>query len=276
MAAWQEGDVISNGVKLHYTRTGGGGIPIVLVHGITANRLSWSRLARKLQNSYDLIMYDARGHGLSEKPESGYAPVDHMLDLAGFIVALDLQKPVVIGHSMGGVTCAMVTAEYPELVRAAILEDPVWRWPLPYDEGVAAKRTVYDNWYARLAYRKTLSHAEGYARGQRERPLWSPEDLDAEVESKEQVSMNVLEYILLHDDTWVQQVVKFQSPVQLIYGYQALGGIVGPDIAAEARWINPLVQPVQIAGAGHNIRSEKFDEYYAVVREFLASIQRKS
>jgi pimeloyl-ACP methyl ester carboxylesterase len=222
-----------------------------------------------------MIMYDARGHGLSEKPESGYAPVDHMLDLVGLIAAFGLQKPILAGHSMGAVTAAMVTAEYPELVRATILEDPVWRWPQSYEEGTAAKRALYDNWYERLAYRKSLTPAEGYARGQRERPLWSPEDLDAEVESKDQVTMKALDYILLHDDTWAQQVTKFETPVLLIYGDPELGSIVGPDVAAEARWINPLVQPIQIPGAGHNIRSEQLDEYTANVREFLATIMRE-
>ena len=138
-----------------------------------------------------------------------------------------------------------------------------------------AKRAAYENWRMRLEMRKMLSTAESYARGRRERPLWSPEDHDADVPAKEQVAMQVLEYILHHEHTWAQQVVKFQHPVLLIYGNPALGSIVGPDVAAEARRLNPLVEPVQIPEAGHNIRRERFDDYVAVVREFLAKLERR-
>jgi pimeloyl-ACP methyl ester carboxylesterase len=119
-----------------------------------------------------------------------------------------------------------------------------------------------------------LTTAESFVRGRRERPLWSAEDHDADVPAKEQVSMQVLEFILHHEQTWAQQVTKYQCPVLLIYGNPALGSVIGPDIAAEARRINPLVEPVQIPTAGHSIRRERFDEYVAVVREFLARIQR--
>jgi pimeloyl-ACP methyl ester carboxylesterase len=104
--------------------------------------------------------------------------------------------------------------------------------------------------------------------------LWSAEDHDADVPAKEQVAMQVLEFILHHEQTWAQQVAKFEAPVLLIYGNPALGGIVGPDVAAEARRINPLVEPVQIPSAGHSIRRERFDDYVAVLYEFLARIQR--
>jgi pimeloyl-ACP methyl ester carboxylesterase len=101
------------------------------------------------------------------------------------------------------------------------------------------------------------------------------EDHDADVPAKEQVAMQVLEFILLHEPNWAQQVSKFSCPALLIYGSPALGSVVGPDVAAEARRINPLVEPVQIAAAGHSIRRERFEEYVAVAREFLAQVQRR-
>jgi pimeloyl-ACP methyl ester carboxylesterase len=101
------------------------------------------------------------------------------------------------------------------------------------------------------------------------------EDHDADVPAKEQVAMQVLEFIMLHEPNWAQSVSKFAAPVLLIYGSPALGSIVGPDVAAEARRINPLVEPVQIPAAGHSIRREGFEEYVATVREFLARLQRR-
>lgn len=72
MTEWVEGAVIANGVRLHYHRTGGDKPALVIVHGITDMGTTWSRVARALEGDYDVIMYDRRGHGLSEKPETGY------------------------------------------------------------------------------------------------------------------------------------------------------------------------------------------------------------
>jgi pimeloyl-ACP methyl ester carboxylesterase len=56
----------------------------------------------------------------------------------------------------------------------------------------------------------------------------------------------------------------------LLYGERARGGIVTPQIAEEARAINPNIRTVQIAASGHNIRRENFADYLAAVRAFLS------
>ncbi len=66
---WTQGTVnVGGGIELFYTRTGKGEKPaIVLAHGITDNGLCWGQLAADLEANYDLIMYDAYGHG--NRPE---------------------------------------------------------------------------------------------------------------------------------------------------------------------------------------------------------------
>ncbi|TMF04127.1 MAG: alpha/beta fold hydrolase, partial [Chloroflexi bacterium] len=66
MSDWTSGDVNSNGIRIHYTRTRGHKPVLVLAHGATDSGLCWTRLARELESDYDVIMPDARGHGLSE------------------------------------------------------------------------------------------------------------------------------------------------------------------------------------------------------------------
>ena len=66
--AWQAGDIVANGIRLHYTRTGGAKPPLVLAHGVTDDGLCWSRLAEALAPSFDVVMVDARGHGRSQAP----------------------------------------------------------------------------------------------------------------------------------------------------------------------------------------------------------------
>lgn len=66
---WTQGTVnVGGGIELFYTRTGKGEKPaIVLAHGITDNGLCWGQLAADLEANYDLIMYDAYGHGKSSR-----------------------------------------------------------------------------------------------------------------------------------------------------------------------------------------------------------------
>jgi pimeloyl-ACP methyl ester carboxylesterase len=275
MAEWQDGSIESNGIRLHYMRTGGDKAPFVLAHGLTDNLQAWTRFARVFAATYDLIMVDARGHGLSDKPEHGYSPRELAQDLAGVIQGLGLNKPIVMGHSMGAVTASWVSAEYPELISATILEDPVWSWPKPSEQSAVEKQMVYESWRERLAQQQALSDGDLLVARRLQFPRWATIDFESDIPAKKQVALQSLEFILEHEATWAQQVAKFKSPTLLIYGDQELGGIVGPDIAAEAKRINDLVTPVQIPGAGHSIRRERFDDFVAAVREFLAWIRHR-
>ena len=109
MTEWYEGDVIANGVRLHYHRTGGDKPALVMAHGVADMGIAYSRVARALEGDYDVIMYDRRGHGLSAKPETGYTWQVHAADLVALIAALGLERPRVIGHS-GGAAAAMRVA----------------------------------------------------------------------------------------------------------------------------------------------------------------------
>src|SRR6188472_332149 len=136
MAHWFEGTVHANGIAIHYTRTGGAKPPVVLSHGLTDNGACWTRVARALENDYDLIMPDARGHGQSEAPEHGYRTEDRAADLIGLIEQLQLDRLALIGHSMGGESSAMAAARITHLLRAVILEDPAFASGQTSDQNV--------------------------------------------------------------------------------------------------------------------------------------------
>ena len=123
-ARWETGYVESNGIDLHYYRTGSGKTPLVLAHGLTDDGSCWSPLAATFADEFDIVAYDARGHGLSSAPGSGYGINDRVDDLVGLLEALDLDDPILVGHSFGGNTVACTAAAYPDLPRALVLEDP--------------------------------------------------------------------------------------------------------------------------------------------------------
>ena len=122
---WTEGFVeVGDGLRLHYTRTGGDGPPLVVAHGVFDDGRCRIPLARDLQDEYDVICYDARGHGESDAPDSGYSATDRVADLVGLLDELDVTDPILVGHSMGGDTVLATAAEHPNLPRAVVSVDP--------------------------------------------------------------------------------------------------------------------------------------------------------
>ncbi len=69
---------------------------------------------------------------------------------------------------------------------------------------------------------------------------------------------------------WQEMLPRITAPTLLIYGQPGHGGIVTPELAAEAQRINANIRSVEIPNAGHNTRRENFDDYLAAVRGFLA------
>lgn len=98
---------------------------VVLVHGISANAWWWEWVAREFPERYRLLALDLRGHGDSEwiKPPA-YQPHDYASDLARFIrEAIPDEKPIVVGHSMGGLATLAFASRYPEHARGAVAID---------------------------------------------------------------------------------------------------------------------------------------------------------
>jgi pimeloyl-ACP methyl ester carboxylesterase len=123
---WTDGFTYANGIRIHYYHAGAGANKpvMVMVHGVTDIGLCWTTLTWKLQNAYDIYMLDTRGHGLSDP----FTPTDNtetlIKDVVGFVQAMNLTKPILVGHSMGAATVMRVGAEYPDLAKAVIMLDP--------------------------------------------------------------------------------------------------------------------------------------------------------
>ncbi|HLH72650.1 MAG TPA: alpha/beta hydrolase [Chloroflexota bacterium] len=272
MAEWLSGDVVANGIRTHYYRTGGNKPPLVLCHGATDNGLCWTRLAQALEADYDVIMPDARGHGLSEAPEGGYNSEERAKDLAGLIEALRLEKPIVGGHSMGAGTAFYFAALFPDVPRAAILEDPGFR--VSSDQAARAEAEARAAQMRQAALeRKAMSREALMAQCRADHPDWSDEELGPWADAKLQVSLNFAGSVRSPDRlTWQEALPRITCPTLLITADVEKGAIVTPEIAAEAARIQPLVKVVHISDAGHNVRREQFEAYLRAVRAFLAEI----
>jgi pimeloyl-ACP methyl ester carboxylesterase len=123
---WSDGFVYANGIRIHYYHAvSAPGKPVlVMAHGASDNGLCWTTLAWKLQDAYDIYMVDARGHGLSDPNTPADDRDTAVKDLVGFLQVMKLEKPVLMGHSMGAGTVMRVGADYPDLAKAIVMLDP--------------------------------------------------------------------------------------------------------------------------------------------------------
>ena len=87
-----------------------------VAHGSSDDGLCWTNLAKEFQNDFDIIMFDARGHGLSNSRPLGSAGRSGR-GFAGLIKELKLNKPILMGHSMGSASVAHFAAKYPDVPR---------------------------------------------------------------------------------------------------------------------------------------------------------------
>ncbi len=118
-------------LTFHYVKWGTQGPPIVCVHGLTANAFFFQAVADDLARDHQVYAYDLRGRGDSDKPEQGYSVPIHAEDLAQLIDAWGLERPIIIGHSLGALVSLYFAAHYPTKLSKLILVDA--GAPLPWN-----------------------------------------------------------------------------------------------------------------------------------------------
>ena len=112
-----------DGIDIQLALWNGEGRAIICVHGLTANCRCWDTMAASLAPRYKLIALDLRGRGLSEKPPGGYGVEQHCRDIEAVIENLGIERPVIVGHSLGALIALALTARRPEKTAGLVLVD---------------------------------------------------------------------------------------------------------------------------------------------------------
>ena len=103
-------------------KVSGAGQPLVILHGFLGSLDNWTTLAKRFSEDYQVVLVDQRNHGKSfHSDEFGY---DEMVeDLEGLIEALNLDRPILLGHSMGGKTVMQYAAYHHDKIEKLIIAD---------------------------------------------------------------------------------------------------------------------------------------------------------
>jgi len=115
---------IVGALRLHYLDWGGSGTPILFLHGGGLNAHTWDCVAVMLRERYRCIALDQRGHGDSEwSPVVDYRFAAHVADIEGFIGSMGLERPILVGQSMGGLNSITYATRHSDQMRGMVIVD---------------------------------------------------------------------------------------------------------------------------------------------------------
>jgi len=264
MATWNRGVCEANGISIHYLRTGGAKPPVVLLHGLMGSGACWTPVARALEGELDVVMPDARGHGDSSAPRRGYGYEDHARDVEGLLRALQLSRPVLLGHSMGGMTAALVASRGAALLRGLILVDPTFLSPELQREVHGSD--VADQHRRALRLQKSDLVAQARARS----PHRSAELIELQADARLKTRIEAFDVLTPPNPAYREVVSAIDVPTLLVIGDRS--PVVTLEMATELRTLQPRVRIEQVQHAGHGLPFEQPERLGAVVLSFLRAL----
>ena len=267
-ANWTDGYVLGNGIRIHYWRTGGADKPVmVMAHGSSDDGLCWTNFAKEFESRYDIVMFDARGHGLSDPPKPTDGADAQVEDLAALIRELKLEKPILMGHSMGSASVAWFSAKYSDIPRAVVLEDPNLSARRP-----AVANTPEEREKRRLAIlaRNNMTVQQLVDDCMKNSPKWGASECATWAPSKRRH----------HPDTAVGTATQRPAMRDLFPQITAPTLILKADAQGDLRQANEEAAAllkrgriVHIAGAAHNVRRDEKQKAVETLNAFLKSLQ---
>lgn len=237
---------------------------LVLLHGIGSRHVSWLPVVDDLARDFRLVMPDARGHGASDQPVAGYLLPDYAADLQGLRSALGLDRPAIVGHSLGGLIALTWAVVHPAAARAIVVEDT------PLRGGVEHVPNL-EGWRALAAM--TVDEAAAHYR--EHNPHWSEADCQRRARSITATSATV--FTELRDEAAAAGLVDrlepldgIVSPTLLIHGDVDAGGMVHAPDAARLSAMGPPFEVARIPDGPHSLHRDRTDAFLALARAFLA------
>lgn len=274
-ARWQSGFVTADdGAPLRFRRADGDKPSLVLLHGVQVSGLIWLRTALALEDRFDVVMPDSRGHGDSARADGLISHERLVADVQAILRALNLHNPAVIGHSMGADVAGRLAAV--ETLRAAVLVDPALRSFAPAalmtgDEPPPWMTPILET----MARLKTLPHAQRMQAGLSLLPPgtspWAELDYVSFVDS--QIGFDPrffrsaahLGYLFEVPDV----IARIACPVLLLTARPMLPGLDldAGRLAYTEHWQRG--QHVHFDDAGHFLMAGQFERFIDIVSRFI-------
>jgi pimeloyl-ACP methyl ester carboxylesterase len=270
-------NIVLRQMRFHFLEWGHQDAPaIVLLHGGHQSAHSWDLVSLHLAARYRVLALDQRGHGDSEwARDVTYSNHEMSLDAEAFIVASGLDRPIVIGHSMGGRNTMLLLRRNPSIAGAAVIVDV---GPELSDKGRAAIAGFVQG-------NQEFDDLEHFVRNVRQYdPYRSREHIERTVK------YNMLEradgkYVSKCDSNprrlgivrasgpleniTLDDAAGFDLPVLLVRGENS--NILAPDAAERFAAALPIGTLVTVPDCGHNVHGQNTKGFIAALDGFLES-----
>jgi pimeloyl-ACP methyl ester carboxylesterase len=205
-------------------------------------------------------MPDARGHGKSSAPLHGYRYEDHARDVTVLIQRLGLVDPILLGHSMGGMTAAVVASQNARVASRVILVDPTFIDP-------QRQREVADGDVAEQHRRVLAMDKAGVMDDLKARHSHrSSEIVELLAEARLHTRMSAFDVLTPPNPEYRRLVRDMHVPTMLVISD---AGVISLDTARELQSLNDRIRIERIQGAGHGIPFDRPAQLEAAVRSFL-------
>jgi pimeloyl-ACP methyl ester carboxylesterase len=249
------------------------GPTLVLLHGLSDSGLCWPDAVRRWRHDYRIVAPDARGHGESPRFDPATGGSNRFVDMvADALLLLEAladqggQRPILVGHSMGAGVAATVLTTRPDLVRAAVLEDPPWFTTLDGGARPPATETLQQSVQP---FRDDLEAA--LARGRSELPLWPEIELRPWAVSKAQLDPLLTDREqIARQAPWIEVAAAITRPTLVVTG--GLDEAVLVSARSRQRLADLGSQHIEVevvTGAGHTVRRDFAGAYHQVVDPWI-------
>ena len=251
--------ISANGLRLHYRHWSPveprpEAPPLLLLHGLASAARIWDFVAPLLAaQGYAVTALDQRGHGESDKPETGYDFTTMLADVDAAMEALGIVRPVLVGHSWGAMVALQYVVTYPERVTALVAVDGA-TFQLSRRAGWSreqARKELAPPRFAGTPRETFLSYFRGGPLGKQ----WTPELEDI-----------ILHIVQLRADDTVAPRLSFENHLQII----------------DAMWDQPTLNlyarvrcPVTLIVARQSARDEQQEARLRMQQENLAYLQSR-
>lgn len=252
-----------NGIDLHVTTWDGNGPSLLLLHGISGTAASWWPIIDDLAPFFTPIAPDLRGHGGSTSPSHGYLYDDYAADIDALLADLAIERPLILGHSLGGLVTLWWARTQPDRAAALLIEDSPLRSGHDF-------MPAFDRWLdlnAMSATEAAMAYAAEY-------PHWSTELCRHRATQMTSTARNVFaelraDSLAHHGVDRIAEITPITSPALLVHGDPERGSMVHPTDAAafDARLVNATA--VRIPGAGHALHLDHHEAFLDIALPFL-------
>lgn len=271
----QSKTVTANGHTLHYLDWGTAGRPAaLLVHGLRGHAHSWDDVSAALCADYHVLALDQRGRGDSDWARDGdYSTGAYVADLARFCEALELERFILIGHSMGGRNAMAFGGQRPEMLEKLVIVDvgPTLdrRGSQRISEEISSVPEEFDSFEAAFEY---MNRQNRFASPEvlRRRLRFSTTELtDGKVGWKydrlirEQRRNGTAPP---PEDLW-PALPRITCPSLIVRGAET--DLLSPEVARQMLTALPNATMVEIPQAGHMVFEDNPADFIAAVKDFL-------